>query len=210
LRGLSKKEIANQLSISVHTVSAVVKDLFLLFNVQAGTLLLARFLEAAKREQANPTAIKFFSCFISYSHADEGFAEKLYQRLIREGFTVWYAPEDMKGGQKLVEQIDSAIKLTERMLLCLSKSSMRSAWVTTEILHARQRESREGRRVLFPIRLCGFDAIRGWTCFDADSGKDVAREVRELFIPDFSDWQDNRSFGVAFRRLVRDLRESGA
>ena len=31
------------------------------------------------------TAIEFYSCFISYSHADKEFALRLYERLYREG-----------------------------------------------------------------------------------------------------------------------------
>jgi hypothetical protein len=43
-------------------------------------------------------------------------------------------------------------------------------------------------------------------CFDADTGKDSAREIREYFIPDFSNWKDHASFEAAFDRLQRDLK----
>lgn len=36
--------------------------------------------------------------------------------------------------------------------------------------------------------------------------KDLAVEVREYFIPDFSTWKDHDSFEEAFWRLLRDLR----
>ena len=35
--------------------------------------------------------------------------------------------------------------------------------------------------------------------FDADTGKDSAREIREYFIPDFSNWKDHDSYQRAFR-----------
>ena len=57
-----------------------------------------------------------------------------------------------------------------------------------------------------PIRLVSFDAIRTWECFDADTGKDSAREIREFFIPDFSDWKNREAYRVAFQRLLRDLK----
>ena len=41
--------------------------------------------------------------------------------------------------------------------------------------------------MLLPIGLVPYATIRDWECFDADTGKDSAREVREYFIPDFSD-----------------------
>jgi hypothetical protein len=32
--------------------------------------------------------------------------------------------------------------------------------------------------VLFPISLVSFEELREWRCFDADTGKDSAREIR--------------------------------
>lgn len=64
--------------------------------------------------------------------------------------------------------------------------------------------------MLFPVRLVDFETLRDWECFDADTGKDSAREIREFFIPDFSIWKDFDSYQQAFERLVRDLKaESG-
>lgn len=150
--------------------------------------------------------IEFHSCFVSYSHVDEDFVWSLYRRLTAERLRVWFAPEDTKGGQKLHEQIFEAIHVHDRLLLVLSEGSMSSAWVRTEIARARRREVAECRRVLFPIRLVPFEAIRQWECFDADLGRDLAQEVREYFIPDFSNWQDPHAFDAAFARLLKDLR----
>ena len=44
---------------------------------------------------------------------------------------------------------------------------------------------RSQRRKLFPISLVDFRTVREWTAFDADTGKDMGREVREYFVPDF-------------------------
>jgi hypothetical protein len=68
---------------------------------------------------------------------------------------------------------------------------------------------KDGKRVLFPVRLVGFEALRDWGCFDADTGKDSAREIREYFIPDFSNWKEHDSYRDAFDRLVKDLKQSG-
>ena len=38
----------------------------------------------------------------------------------------------------------------------------------------------------------------------------AAREVREYFIPDFSNWKDHNSYQAAFQRLVRDLKAEKA
>lgn len=150
--------------------------------------------------------IQFYSCFISYSHKDEDFAKHLYLRMRDAGLRVWYAPEEMRGGRKLHEQIFGAIHLHDKLLLVLSEQSLRSEWVATEIRSARKAEREEDRRKLFPIRLVGFDAIQRWECFDADSGKDLGVELREYFIPDFSDWKDPEAFDRTFERLLRDLK----
>jgi len=154
--------------------------------------------------------IQFYSCFISYSHSNEEFAKRLHGRLRQEGLRVWFAPEDMKGGKKLHHQIDEAIRLHDKLLLVLSEASMNSEWVATEIHKARQREVNEERQVLFPIRLVEFERLQEWECFDADTGKDMAREVREYFIPDFSEWKDHDKFEAGFAKLLADLKKSAA
>jgi hypothetical protein len=78
-------------------------------------------------------------------------------------------------------------------------------FMKTKIAHARQKELNEKRQVLFPIRLVPFQKVRDWRCFDADTGKDSAREIREYFIPDFNNWKDQDSYQVAFQRLVKNL-----
>lgn len=151
-------------------------------------------------------AIQFYSCFISYSNKDEEFAKRLYSQIRDAHIRVWFAPEDIKGGEKLHEQIDRAIQVHDRLLIVLSENSLQSEWVMTEIRKARKSEIKEGRRKLFPIRLVSMERIRNWECFDSESGKDLAVEVREYFIPDFSDWKNHDAFETAFERLLRDLK----
>jgi len=138
--------------------------------------------------------IQFHSCFISYSHEDEVFARKLWSNMRNERIRVWYAPEEMKGGKKLFEQIDRAIHLHDKLLIVLSKSSIASNWVQTEIRRARRQEKLDGKRKLFPIRVCDMQTLKEWECFDSDSGLDIAQEIREFFIPDFSDWKSEEKF----------------
>jgi hypothetical protein len=149
--------------------------------------------------------IQFYSCFISYSHRDEEFCLRLHSRMQQAGLRVWFAPEEMKGGKKLHDQIDEAIRVHDKLLVVLSEASMGSDWVVAEIRKARKRERSEKRQVLFPIRLVDFEAIRAWERIDADSGTDLACEIREYFIPDFSDWKNHDNFETAFSRLLKDL-----
>jgi hypothetical protein len=151
-------------------------------------------------------AIQYHTCFISYSHKDEVFARCLHNDLQRSGVRCWFAPEDIRGGDKLYDQIDQAIRLHDKLLLVLSEHSIQSEWVMTEIRRARMAEIRDERRKLFPVRLVDWRRIKDWECFDADTGKDLAVEVREYFIPDFSNWEDRDAYQQAFDRLLRDLK----
>jgi len=150
--------------------------------------------------------IQFYSCFISYSSADEDFCRRLHARLQDAGLRVWFAPHNIHGGQKIHEQIDDAIRVYDKLLLVLSAHSMQSPWVEFEIRRARRREVAEQRRLLFPVRLVDYEAIKAWECFDADTAKDLATEIREYYIPDFTARKDHDAFEAAVGRLLRDLK----
>ena len=150
--------------------------------------------------------IQFYSCFISFSSKDEEFARRLHGQMRDARLRVWFAPEDVKGGEKLYDQIDTAIRIYDKLLIVLSEASLQSEWVMTELRNARKAERQSGKRKLFPVRLVDFDTLRTWECFDADSGKDLAAELREYFIPDFSNWKNHDKFEAAFSRLRKDLR----
>ena len=87
---------------------------------------------------------------------------------------------------------------------------MRSPWVQTEIRKARKREIEEKRRVLFPVTIAPFTDLRAWESFYADEGIDLAEEIREYYIPDFSDWKNHDSYAKAFQNLLRDLKAESA
>jgi uncharacterized protein YjbI with pentapeptide repeats len=155
-------------------------------------------------------SIQYYSCFISYSTKDEDFARRLHERMRAEHLRVWFAPEDIKGGEKLHEQIERAIQIHDRLLLVLSEESIQSAWVQQELRRARRAELQSQRRKLFPIRLLDFEALQEWECPDSRTGSDLAEEVRQYFIPDFSDWKQHDAFERAFARLLRDLKATDA
>jgi len=152
--------------------------------------------------------IEWYSCFISYSTRDQAFADRVFADLQRENVRCWFAPHFLKGGKKLLEQIDEAIRQHDKLLLILSDASIESDWVKAEITRARRREEREGRRVLFPVRLVSFERLRDWEWFDADTGRDLAKEIREYHIPDFSQWKNHDAYQAEFVRLLHDLKKS--
>jgi uncharacterized protein YjbI with pentapeptide repeats len=150
-------------------------------------------------------ALDFYSVFISYATKDQQFADRLHADLQARGVRCWFAPHDIQGGKKIHEQIDEAIKVYDKLLLILSDASMNSNWVKTEIANARAKEQQQKWQMLFPITLVPYDNIKSWKLFDGDTGIDSAREIREYFVPDFSNWKDHDSYAKVFERLVRDL-----
>src|ERR1051325_2717451 len=64
---------------------------------------------------SSTSAIQFNSCFISYSHKDETFAKQLHSRLRQAQIRVWFAREDIKGGEKIHEQIERAIQIHDKL-----------------------------------------------------------------------------------------------
>ena len=66
--------------------------------------------------------IQFYSCFISYSSKDQAFAERLHADLQAKGVRCWFAPHDMQTGAKILDAIDEAIRLRDKVLLVLSKA----------------------------------------------------------------------------------------
>ena len=98
-------------------------------------------------------AIEYYSCFISYSSQDQAFAQRLYTDLQNNGVRCWFAPEDMKIGDKIRPRIDEAIRINDKLLLILSEHSIESSWVEKEVETAFERERQQNRPVLFPIRL---------------------------------------------------------
>src|ERR1035438_3789953 len=99
-------------------------------------------IDIARSLRAGPP-IQWHSCFISYSSKDEEFARRLHSRMREANMRVWFAPEDLKGGKKLHEQLFEAIQIHDRLLIVLSEHSIQSEWVMTEIRKARA-TGREG------------------------------------------------------------------
>jgi TIR domain-containing protein/pentapeptide repeat protein len=147
------------------------------------------------------------SCFISYSSDDAVFASKLAASLRKATVRVWFAADDARGGIPTIEQVKLNIENHDRLLLILSDNSLESDWVKTEINHAAYLERRHNLKKLFPIRITDLEPIKQWTCFDSDSGRDLAKEVRKYPIPDFSVWNDPKRFETAFTDLLRDLQK---
>ena len=111
-----------------------------------------------------------------------------------------------KAARRFTNKLTPRLKIHDRLLLILSPASIDSKWVKTEIMKASKREAQENRRMLFPVRLVDFETLKRWECFNADLGTDLAQEIREYYVPDFSNWKDHNSYQKEFEHLLRDLK----
>ncbi len=147
-------------------------------------------------------AIQFYSCFISHSTKDKESAERIYSDLQNKGVRCWYAPEDLKIGDKFHERIEESIRIHDKLLIVLSEASVNSTWVEREVQAAREREDRSGKLVLFPIRIDNavMDTTKAWAA-DLRRGRHIG---------DFTRWKDHDSYEKAFERLLRDLKAEKA
>jgi hypothetical protein len=143
-------------------------------------------------------AISFYSVFISYSHADKPFAHRLHALLQARGIRCWLDEHDLKPGDRLLDIIDDAIRVHDRLILCCSKSSLESWWVRDEIRKAQTRERREKRDVIIPI-LLDRHLLDGW-----EDG--LASDLTSRYALDFTGW--DRSDGrleAQLEKLVKAL-----
>lgn len=141
--------------------------------------------------------INYSSCFISYSSHDETLARLLRDSLQERGVRCWFAPEDLKVGDKIRVRIDEAIHVQDKLLLLLSEHALASAWVEDEVEAALEKEQQQQREVLFPVRLdeSVMQTSTAW----------AAKLRRTRHIGDFTHWTDSQAYQEAFRRLLRDL-----
>jgi hypothetical protein len=155
-----------------------------------------QMIEYAKSLTASP--IEYYSCFISYSHKDEDFAKRLHADLQTNNVRCWYAPHDMRIGDKIRPVIDDSIRVHDKLLLILSGYSVNSDWVEHEVEHALHIERERKKGVLFPVRLddAVMDSKSGWT----------GNIKRQRHIGDFTKWKDHDAYKASFKRLLCDLK----
>jgi uncharacterized protein YjbI with pentapeptide repeats len=147
-------------------------------------------------------AIEFYSCFISYSTKDQEFAGQLHADLRAQGLRCWFASEDLKIGDAFQERIEESIRLFDKIMIVLSEASIQSRWVEREMNAAREREDRENRVVLFPIRID--DSV-------IETSKPWAADIRRTrHIGDFREWKDHDSYQKGLERLLQDLKSDAS
>jgi hypothetical protein len=141
--------------------------------------------------------IQISPLFISYSHRDSIFVDKIGISLSKAGIRYWRDIHDMKSG-RMEKQIDRAMRLNPTVLLIVSVHSVTSDWVEHEVRTARALEKEMGRDVLCPIALDDSWKSSRWP-------KRLMEQVMEYNILDFSEWSNDNKFDDMFRKLIDGL-----
>ncbi len=142
-------------------------------------------------------AVQISPLFISYSHADGPFVDKLEKLLNEKGIRFWRDIHDATAG-RLETQIDRAIRQNPTVLLVLSENSIKSDWVQHEVHTARELEKEMEGDVLCPVALDDSWQHSPWP-------QRLMEQVLEYNILDCSCWQDDHEFRRVFTRLVDGL-----
>ncbi len=142
-------------------------------------------------------ALQISPLFISYSHGDSEFVNKLESQLNAKGIRFWRDIHDAKAG-RLETQIDRAMRLNPTVLLILSENSSASDWVEHEVRTARTLEKELKRDVLCPVALDDSWKNSPWS-------KRIMEQVMEYNILDFSAWKDDSQFENIFKKLIDGL-----
>lgn len=150
------------------------------------------------------SAKDYYSCFISYSHADKAFAQRLHEELNARGIHCWRDEKNIPIGASIPQEIYFGLKSWDKVLLCASKSSLTSQWVHREITIALEKEERLYKErgkpvlVLIPLNLDGY-------LFDWDNGHGPL--LRERMAGDFVGWeQGDANLLKSIEPLVQALR----
>ncbi len=143
--------------------------------------------------------IRYSTCFISYSSKDQKFAERLHADLQSKNVRCWFAPEDLRIGDKFRVRIDESIRLYDKLLLILSEHSVKSPWVEQEVETAFSKEHKTGKLVLFPVKLDDTveETEEAW----------AATIHRTRHIGDFTRWKEHDEYQKGLMRLLRDLKQ---
>ena len=176
-----------------------------LTNTTLPTKLLDQIRATRGRTSRAEASADFFSVFISYSHADAAFADRLHKALLANGVRAWLDRHQMQPGDDIYEQINRGIQMWDKVLLCCSQHSLTSWWVDNELDTAFQKErelmKERGHKVLavIPLNLDNY-------MFEGKWHSEKAQQIKSRLAANFIGWKsDSEKFEAEFQHLLQAL-----
>lgn len=153
----------------------------------------------------------YYSCFISFSTADEEFAELLKKALEDAGIERWYYQEQILPGERLDATIHHGILKWDKFIFCASKSSLTEKWwvdfeVEKALKKTRDLQRKRGEKIdiIIPLNLDGY--------IHSPEYKDNPKQsiFEEFSITNFEGWENDKSiFEREVKRVILALRTDG-
>jgi|APEBP8051072266_1049373.scaffolds.fasta_scaffold11247_2 hypothetical protein len=91
--------------------------------------------------------------FISYSHKNKEFVDKLAMQLVARNVNIWLDRWELSLGDSLVDKVQDAVDGASALLVIMSKASTESEWCKKELSSGLLRELEEKRVVVMPVLL---------------------------------------------------------
>lgn len=166
------------------------QDLFLKFAFQ-------KEITNKELQKLQEARSKYYSSFISYSHKDKEFAEKLYNDLMQCDIKCWFDRKTMKSGDDISAKVGEAIVSFDKILVIISQHSLESLWVFKEITLAENKARESVVPVLLPIKI-------------DNHIEEVDNVMTSMFKPqihigNFCDWEDPKNYQKSLDQLLKSL-----
>ena len=91
--------------------------------------------------------------FISYSHENKKFADRLARQLVAHNVNIWLDRWELSVGDSIISKIQEAVEGASALLVILSKASVASEWCKNEINAGLLQELEEKHVLVMPVLL---------------------------------------------------------
>lgn len=111
-----------------------------------------------------------FDVFISYSHFDRAWADRLRLALEQRGLAVWFDEHNIRPGDLFAKSLEQGLRESRAVALVVSQEALSSAWVEEEYYRALSLVNSSSQLRLIPLllgqaQLPGFLSSRQWIDF---------------------------------------------
>lgn len=121
----------------------------------------------------------------------------LVDDLKKRGIPCWFAPQALRTGNYVAEEIEEAIWTRDKFIIVVSESAFESQWVSREVEAALERERKERKNVIIPIRID--NALESTT---SAWGSELRRR---RMVADFRTWKEAVGYEDAVEQVAEEI-----